>query len=92
MTPSIVYAGHPRYSKIEKVDKIYIQIVLQIRVKKGMFKKKPGTVENTFPNIKEQIDLNYQNHELEWVFKWNDIDLVKPKDGILVYGIMARIS
>jgi hypothetical protein len=51
VTPSILYASHPRYAKIEQYDKMYIQLVLQIRMKKGMFVKKPGTLENAFPNI-----------------------------------------
>ena len=44
LTPSIKYAGHPRYAKVEKVGKLYMQIALQVRVKRDKFIKEPGTV------------------------------------------------
>ena len=91
LTPSIIYAGHPRYAKIQKHQGRYIQIVLQLRVKKGLFTKKSGTVENTFDAKEKKVDNNYTNDELEWVFLWNKEELVKANDGILIYGIMARI-
>ena len=50
LTPSIKYAGHPRYARVEKVGKLYVQLVLQARVKKRGVKKNPGTVEKTFSN------------------------------------------
>jgi hypothetical protein len=41
---------------------MYIQVILQVRVKKSLFIKKPGTLKNAFPICKEGIDPNYQNN------------------------------
>jgi hypothetical protein len=39
------------------------------------------------------VDENYKNNDqLEWIFIWNSNACIKPADGIIVYGIMARIS
>lgn len=42
LTPSIKYAGHPRYAKVEKVGKLYIQLALQVRVKRRRLRKNPA--------------------------------------------------
>ena len=92
LTPSIKYAGHPRYAKVEKVDRLYVQVVLQVRVNKNMITKNPGTVEGTFPES-DLIDSNFEdNNELEWVFLWNNVRKIRAFDGIVIYGIMARIT
>ena len=91
VTPSIVYASHPRYAKIKKWKGKYIQLILQLRINKSMFIKKPGTLENAFSN-QNQVDLNYDNKVLEWVCKWNKNRELTKHDGILVYGIMLKIS
>lgn len=56
VTPSIVYAGHPRYAKIKKHQGLYIQIVLQLRIRADKITKNPGTLENTFASTEKQVD------------------------------------
>lgn len=92
LTPSIKYAGHPRYAKVEKVGELYVQVALQVRVKKTAIMRKPGTVEQTF-SINSCVDPNFENNdELEWIFVWNNDRNILPDDGIIIYGIMARIT
>ena len=92
LTPSIKYAGHPRYARVEKVGKLYVQLVLQVRVNKSRVKNNPGTVEKTFSKD-DCVDSNFKdNNELEWVFLWNKKTKIRADDGIVVYGVMARIT
>ena len=92
LTPSIKYAGHPRYARVEKVGKLYVQLVLQVRVNKSRVKKNPGTVEKTFSKD-NCVDSNFKdNNELEWVFLWHKDRKIRADDGIVVYGVMARIT
>ena len=92
LTPSIKYAGHPRYAKVQVFNRFYVQIVLQVRVKNTGIMKKPGTVENTFSE-NDCLDSNFKdNNELEWVFLWKKDRKICAADGIIVYGVMARIT
>ncbi len=98
LTPSIVYAGHPRYAKVKRVKNMngeerFVQLALQIKVQPDKIVKRPGTVENSFSNCQKAIDRNFDdNDELEWVFKWNRYNYIKPFDGLIVYGVMISIS
>ena len=92
LTPSIKYAGHPRYAKVEKVGKLYMQIALQVRVKRDKFIKEPGTVEETLSS-NDCLDSNFKdNNELEWIYLWNEETNIRADDGIVIYGLMARIT
>ena len=39
------------------------------------------------------MDSNFKdNNELEWVFLWEKKTKIRADDGIVVYGVMARIT
>lgn len=92
LTPSIKYAGHPRYAKVERVGNLYVQLALQVRVQRSRIMKKPGTIEQTFSS-NDCLDPNFKdNNELEWIFVWDKKSKICSDDGIIVYGVMARIT
>lgn len=102
MSPSIEYCSHPRYAKPTWNPEIrkYVQCVLQCRVRYG----KVGTVQpetlchgafNLTHHKHKQIDKNFSNSELEWLFK---TEIQGPgqryyvKDAIVCTGIMLRLT
>jgi hypothetical protein len=93
LSPSIEYCGHPRYSTVWKIKNQYVQMVLQVRVKKQLiFDKKPETLLNQ--DSKETvIDSNFKdNKEMEWLIRWPPGKKITSLDGLLVYGLMLRVT
>jgi len=94
LSPSIEYSGHPYYAKILPIKGMYIQMVLQVRVEpKLIFNKKPGTLDGAFPGD-PPMDPNFEdNNALEWLIQKPPVNTyVKASDGIVVYGIMLRVT
>ena len=94
LTPSIEYAGHPRYARIMKSKKgYYMQICLQIRIKSSMITQtRPGTLPGAFAKC-DPIDPNYaDNTELEWLIHWESEQNISKSDGLIIYGLMLRIT
>ena len=92
VSPSIEYSAHPRYSAVWKYNDKYMQLVLQLRVQRGLLmQKKEGTIEGAFERD-PQMGSNVQNSELEWVIEKGIRSFSKAEQGILVYGIMMRVS
>ena len=93
LSPSIEYCGHPRYSRVWKIKNQYVQMVLQVRVKETrIFERKPETLlkENEKAII---IDPNFKdNRELEWMIKWPPGGKITSLDGLLIYGLMLRVT
>ena len=66
LSPSIEYSGHPRYAKVFKHEKMYIQMVLKVRVNKFLITEKnqgtlPGCMEPTEPCIDENFKIQNWN-------------------------------
>ena len=81
------------YAKVEKVNNLYVQTALQVRVDSTKVTRKPGTVEGTFPGSVACLDTNFKdNNELEWVFVWNNDTNTHARDSIIVYGVMKRVT
>jgi len=93
LSSSIEYSGHPRYARVWKVKGKYVQMVLQVRVQGTLvFRKKRGTLPGAFP-MNVGIDHNYKdNNELEWVISWPPGSYMTSNNGILVYGLMLRVT
>ena len=92
ISPSIEYSGHPYYAKLRKIKGKYFQMVLQVRVRPTLlFEKHHGTIEGAFPKD-PQMDPNFSNNELEWVVKCPPFQMITNSDGLLVYGLMFRIT
>ena len=98
LSPSIEYSGHPYYAGVWKTDKLfrknkYIQLVLQVRVKKCRIFDK---IEGTLPGARSfdpPFDPNFaHNREMEWIIKWPPGKLMNGQDGLLVYGVMLRVT
>ena len=92
ISPSIEYSGHPRYAKLRNKNDKYFQMVLMLRVRPTLlFQKHYGTVGSSNPK-NPRIDPNFSNEELEWVVKWPPGEMIGTTDGILVYGLMFRVT
>jgi hypothetical protein len=88
-TPSIVYAQHPRYSKVYEIDGKFCQVILMCRINNLALKDrvgKVGTVDNARSN-EPRCDPNYSNDELEFV--------LQPEfpmgQNYVIYGLMFRV-
>ncbi|CAF1517100.1 unnamed protein product [Rotaria sp. Silwood1] len=93
LSPSIEYCGHPRYARVWKVKSKYVQMVLQVRIDPELlFDKRPGTLPGANEHIRERIDPNFSNNELEWVIHWPPKTMISKLNGILVYGVMLRVT
>ena len=98
LSPSIEYSGHPRYAGVWRTDRWwrenkYIQLVLQVRVKKSrIFNKIEGTLHGA-RSFDPPFDPNFaHNREMEWIIKWPPGKLMNAQDGLLVYGVMLRVT
>lgn len=94
LTPSIEYASHPRYAKLMRLNNdCYMQICLQIRVHPYLISQiRPGTLPGAFQTC-ETIDPNFKdNGQLEWLIHWQPERNIREYDGLLVCGIMLRIT
>ncbi|CAF0875086.1 unnamed protein product [Adineta ricciae] len=92
LSPSIEYSGHPRYAKIVQIKSKYVQMVLQVRVHPKLIEKYPGTLPGAFPHDKQKADPNFSNDVLEWVVHWKPGQNIGALNGILVYGLMFRVT
>ena len=94
LSPSIEYAGHPRYARIMRLrNGHYMQICLQIRIKSSMVTQaRPGTLPGAFARC-DPIDPNFKdNTELEWLIHWEPKRNINKVDGLVIYGLMLRIK
>ena len=94
LTPSIEYAGHPRYARIIKLkDGHYLQLCLKIRIHPSTITQiRPGTLPGAFSQCKT-VDPNFKdNIELEWLIHWEAERYVRGSDGLVICGIMLRIT
>ncbi|CAF1537458.1 unnamed protein product [Adineta steineri] len=92
LSPSIEYSGHPRYAKILSVKSKYVQMVLQVRIDSRLIEKHPGTLRGAMPYDREKADPHFSNDELEWIIRWKPEENIKALNGILVYGLMFRVT
>ena len=101
ITPSIIYAAHPRYAGPKKIPKDlkskygmkgnWIQFVLQCRINPNAIKRIDK--ETLSVGNKYKIDPNYDNSELEWVVGDTKIeDPRNPDCKVYIVGIMIRIT
>ena len=93
LSPSIEYCGHPRYARVWNLKSKYVQMVLQVRVRPTLLsEKRQGTIPGAFPKDKA-IDPNFKsNTEQEWIIRWPPHELITRTNGILVYGLMFRVT
>lgn len=93
LSPSIEYCGHRRFATPKFLVKrnLYIQTVLQCRVKPGSFYIKR---EAMLRDTSKKIDPHFKNDEIEWLIPLNEIKRYTDKyeDFLVVYGIMVRIT
>ena len=101
VTPSIIYAAHPRYAEVKRIESSnkreffengnYIQFVLQCRVHPKYIKKKqPETLM-----VKGSIDSNIDNDSIEWVVHTKGkhlMDFNDPDSTVICTGLMIRIT
>eukprot|EP00854_Cymbomonas_tetramitiformis_P004921 gene4921-6003_t len=96
-SPSIEYAGHPRYARVDinPETRKWVQVVLQCRVDPhAIWKKKSETMGATAAGI--TIDPNIGNETMEWLIKPNYTDPATGnryiRDAIVCTGIMLRLT
>lgn len=90
LSPSIVYASHPRYARVYQHGDRYYQIVLQVRVlNEKIYSEVHAFVGETMAvGGKFEIDEHFpQNQNLEFLYK---SDTAVGSEGIIVTGIMMR--
>ena len=94
LSPSIEYCGHPYYANVWKVKSKYVQMVLQVRVdRKRIFKRIEGTIPGAFATNRVPVDPNFENNsQLEWIVRWPPFTPMTAMDGLVVYGIMLRVT
>ncbi|CAF4983198.1 unnamed protein product [Rotaria sp. Silwood1] len=51
-----------------------------------------GTLYEAIPYDTERADLHFSNNELEWIIRWKPGENIKALNGILVYGLMFRVT
>lgn len=105
LSPSILYASHPRYAKIhETPDGQYFQTVLHVRVDPTRVHHEGGpTIGDRDAFSDPHLGTSYQN--VEWLVKPKDVRIrgdqqdarfqrgvqnVQINGGIVVYGILMR--
>jgi len=90
LTPSILYAAHPRYSKVTVVNGKYYQAVLECRVWDKLCKEGDTKPETLSVRNKYVIDPHYPDNQLLELLVASNNEFVKPEDGIVVSGVMVR--
>lgn len=92
LSPSIEYAGHPRYAESVRRDDKWAQVVLHVRVNPMLlFLKRPGTLDGAYPTDDARADPNFPNDEIEWVIPAAPgINICSQ--AVVVYGVMLRIT
>jgi len=92
LTPSIIYASHPRYAKVIFQGGRYFQVALEVRLWTQVLNDK-SKVEFCGETLSVQnrctIDPNVSNDELEVIVK-SGADFVTPQDGLAVTGVLVR--
>ena len=53
--------------------------------------KREGTLPGAFP-ADSSADKNFRNTEIEWLVKKPPRTFLKAEDGIIVFGLMLRVS
>ena len=91
VTPSIEYAGHSRYAKVFKHGNLFLQQVLQVRLNPALLSAKECATYGT-SKVGHLIDRNFKNSELTWVVKKPPGTFLKADDGVVIYGLMLRVS
>ena len=87
LSPSIIYAAHPRYARVIEHRDYYFQIVLEVRVKTSLISGFVG--ETMAVGEKFVIDPNFKdNSSMEFLFK--ALRHVNAEDGLVTTGVMMR--
>lgn len=101
VTPSIIYAAHPRYSEVRLIDERhrrffkagkYVQFVLECRVHPDNIVK---IGEETLGVKNCSIDSNVDNAEIEWCINAHGktiVDFNDPEASIVCTGILKRVT
>jgi len=107
LTPSIIYASHPRYSEVTEIspefledfpkNAKYIQFVLECRVDINRLKKNPenkiGCPDTLNDSINEcVIDPNFANNKIEWFIKGKKFCKFNKESPVVCTGLMYRIT
>lgn len=90
LSPSIHYSSHPRYSRVVVHNNAFFQFVLEVRV--DIRKLQPVKKRETLSvGTQGDIDPNFPNNEdLEFLLKAECGKFLKPKEGVVLTGIMVR--
>ena len=92
LSPSIEYAGHPRYAEPIQRGNKWVQVVLQVRVNPHLlYLKRKGTLKGAFPKDAARADPHYSNEELEWVLPALPGTHLSA-DSVVINGIMLRVT
>ncbi|UJR32610.1 hypothetical protein I4U23_020070 [Adineta vaga] len=102
VTPSIIYASHPRYSEVKEIESTdekifvkngkYVQFVLQCRVRPENIKK---IDRETLDAKSPIIDPNISNDVIEWIIDAKNktiMDFNDPNSTIVCTGLMVRVT
>lgn len=90
LTPSIIFAAHPRYSTPWKNPETrqYYQMVLQCRVNPKLLEKGDIAPQSLLEEYTE-IDPNFDNDVIEWVIRAEE---QVAREDLVCYGIMIRVT
>lgn len=90
LSPSIHYSSHPRYARVVLHNGFYFQFVLEVRV--DVRKVQPAKRDEVLQvGVKGDIDPNFpDNKNLEFLLRAQEGNFIKPREGVVVTGIMVR--
>ena len=92
LSPSIEYAGHPRYAEPVHRGNSWVQVVLQVRINPQLLVvKRQGTLPGALPSDPTPADPHFSNTELEWLLTALPGTHLSATD-IVVSGIMLRVT
>lgn len=91
LTPSINYAAHPRYSRVNATNDGYFQVVLEVRVRNSLLTSTQCRRFRETLSVGEthMIDPNWKNTDMELAV-FSDAQYLTADDGLVVTGIMVR--
>ena len=92
ISPSIEYAGHPRYATPIFRENKWVQVVLQLRVNPQLLiLKRPGALKGANPEESARADPNFSNNQLEWLLSALPGTQLSA-DSVVINGIMLRVT
>jgi hypothetical protein len=91
LSPSIIYASHPRYARVYHQQGYYAQVVLEVRVQAHRLQLKWS--KETLNVGGGVIDPNYPDNIVECLVSppAQEQGFIKHTDGIVVTGLMVRL-